>query len=152
MLELGELLPAAFEPVLEQVGQRDDLDVLALDLGRLGDVLGVVADRRIDHLGRGAQGVQHRAGAASAAADQADLHFDVLRAVGGVDERNLHGRRAGHRQRGNLQKPPARYVRLGVVRHGRSWLMLQLKVSDWDDASRLRFFRAGGDVHMIGSR
>ena len=76
--QLRELPVRAVQSVLEQVGEGDELDVRVLDAGPLGDVLGVVALRRIDDLGGGAERVEDRAGAAAAAADQADLDLRVL--------------------------------------------------------------------------
>ena len=55
--KLVQLLLARSQAVLEQVGQGDDLDVLFLDLGAFGHVLGVVAEFRINHVRRGAHRV-----------------------------------------------------------------------------------------------
>ena len=87
--ELGKLALALGEAVREQVGQGDDLDVLALGPGTRGGVLGVISGRGIDDVGGGAQGVEHRAGAAPAAADQADFDLDVACGLGRVDEGEL---------------------------------------------------------------
>ncbi len=73
---------------------------LLLDLAPCGHVLGVVAGRRVDDLGGRAEGVEHRAGAATAAADQADLDFDLgFGGVNGAHRRQLRRDRcAGHGQ------------------------------------------------------
>ena len=66
-----------------------------------GHVLGMIAGRRIDDLGGRAQCIEHRAGAAPAAADQADLDLGVgPGCVYGAGQRKLAGgRSAGQRQR-----------------------------------------------------
>ena len=51
----------------------------------LGHVLGVIAGLGIDDLGGGAQGVEHRPRAPSAAADQADLDGHFFRRSGRID-------------------------------------------------------------------
>ena len=90
--QLGQLRPAAGQPVLEQVGQGDHLDVLLLGLRAFGRRPRCGSRDRIDDLGGRAEGVQHRAGAAAAAADQADLDLDLGR-LGRVYEGNLRQRR-----------------------------------------------------------
>ena len=90
----------------------------------MGHVFGVIAGGRIDDLGGGAQGVEDRAGAASAAADQADFDFEI-RAFGmnGVGEGKLACRRGGcHGQRRILEESAAReagLVLLVALAHGR---------------------------------
>ena len=111
--EFLQLLVAARQAVLEQVRQGHDLDVLLANPRTLGHVLGVVTFPGIDHPGSGTQGVEHGAGAASAAADQADLDLELTRATG-VSERHSRPR---YGQGGSLQETATRNPLAILCRH-----------------------------------
>ena len=76
--ELGELrLAARARRSSNRSARATTLMFFVCDLAPCGHVLGVVAGRGIDDLGGRAQGIEHRAGAAAAAADQADPDLQV---------------------------------------------------------------------------
>src|SRR6476620_11098391 len=76
--------------IVEQVVQRDDLDVFVRDFRAFGDVFGMVGVFWVDDIGAGADGVEERAGAAAAAANEADFYDEVV-AAGGMDMRGMEG-------------------------------------------------------------
>ena len=106
-VDLTQVVAAAVDPVTEHVRQGDDLDAGPFDPGARLDPFDVVADVGVDRVVRRADRVEDRAGAAPAAADEADLHAvaDVARA--GVDQRSRQGDRA-RRDRAGFQETSPR--------------------------------------------
>ena len=116
-VELAELGAALLQPVREEVGQGDDLEVLRGQACVLGDVLGVIALLRVDDLRGGAQQVEHGTGTPAAAAD--DAHADRIvgrRATRDDVRKRLVRGDAGEGERGRLQKLAPREV--GLRFHG----------------------------------
>ena len=100
--QLADLLLALVQAIGKQVGEGGDLDVLLLDRGVLGHVLGVVAELGIDDLGGCPEGVEQCAGAAAAATDQPDADFTQGVGLGGVGHRQIGRRRGSGDGRGSL--------------------------------------------------
>ena len=108
MPSLASCSAHAVEAVVEQVGQGHDLDVLLLQRGACGHVLGVIAGRGIDDLGGGAQRIEHRAGPPAAAADQADLDRVAAGGMGAPSNTQPTGQCGpSHKRRREFQKIPS---------------------------------------------
>ena len=89
----------SLQPFFKQIGEGQHLDVFVRDGRAFGDVLGVVAFFGVNAFDGGADGVEHGAGAAPAATDDADLHAGVFFERSGVDVRAPSWRRARRRRR-----------------------------------------------------
>ena len=96
--EFAQVRAATGDPVREKVRERDHADVLVGEFCAFLDVFGVIARFGIDHFRLRAERIEHRAAAASAAANHPDANWIIRRGMAGEDEGKLaHCRRAcGH--------------------------------------------------------